>query len=127
MKKIIKGSKQSILSSIDNLLETEDNIVTINTSRNLKMNDCFHGWCRFIANETGNDFETVKSHFLILNGHYKEYKPNINSKKRIKVATSSADINKEDFLMILNSMEIWCAEQGIMLPVSEHNEIKINF
>jgi len=102
-------------------------IVTISEARSLDLNDCFHGWCRFLANELGFEFDEIKYYFLIKNGHYTYGRTNLGKdKRRTKIPKSSSELNKSEFMTMLMSMEVFASERGLSLPESEHKKLNFN-
>jgi hypothetical protein len=129
---IIKGKpyilKSKISSTLDILDKSTEYCVHIYEKRNINMNNTFYGWCRILADKLGFTFEDFKSYFLIQNGHYTMVDYNLDgNEEKTKIPTSSSDISKKEFSMILNHMMVFASERGIILPVTEDEKIKLNF
>lgn len=132
-KKILTDQPGVLLASLPELFKGLDPlqkyILTLAEARSLNLNDCFHGWCRFLASELGFEFEEIKYYFLIKNGHFTYGRVSLEKdKRRTKIPTSSSELNKTEFMAMLMSMEVFAGERGIKLPESEHkadNQIKM--
>lgn len=115
---VLVGEFKTICASLE---KEKKYIVSISEARSLDLNDCFHGWCRFLATELGFEFDEIKYYFLIKNGHYSYGRTSLNKdKRRIKIAKSSSELTKSEFMSMLMSMEVFASERGIQLPESEH-------
>jgi len=85
--------------------------------RTLDQNALFHGWCKILATETGNDFEDTKEALkaMFLPPRYVEI-----DGKVIEVRRSTAKLDTKDMAEFCTRIQAWAASEfGLTLPTRD--------
>lgn len=90
--------------------------------RSVDQNNLVHMWFQIIANETGNDMETVKEYIKAkyLAPVFREWvDPATKEKSLVGCSRSTTDLTVEEMTAFINNVEQFALELGVILPMPE--------
>lgn len=117
-KPYVNFPKEEYWQWLEQVEDGNELIVTISDRRSLGKNAALHGWIHILADETGEDFDTMKYWVVITNFGYtiKEI-----DGQEYKVPISTSKLNNKKFGQGLTKTYIWALEKfNVTLPSNDY-------